>query len=854
VTPPPPPPTLPPPGGPGAWGNRYRLFMELARAALTWEQVWPRVWPAMGAAALFLTVALMDWLPLLPFWGHWLVLISFAAAFGILTRGAVAGFRAIDEQGARRRLERDSGLEHRPLTALNDRLAVGLDTPGAENLWRAHLSRMAKAADVLRIKWPSPGMARLDPYGLRVLAVLFLVIGFATAGSDAVGRVERAFMPQVHPGVNGPIDLNIWITPPAYTGMAPIFLEGQGGAAGPAKPPIKVPVGSTLLAQVAGASGAPILVLGPRTIRFAAIDDSESADNTENTGASFRLQTVLGDTDIPADRIEVRLNNQPLARWPLQVAADDPPQVEFTRAPARTGRAQLRLEYEARDDFGVAGMQVVIRHPDGLSIPGKGAQGDAGTSIRSELPLPGLGSKKILGSSIQDFSAHPWAGLVVLVRLQVLDARGQAGQSDAVRIVLPERVFNHPVARAIVGARKMLNTPTAEVLNTVGVTLDKLIGHPEHFFDDTVVFLALSVATSRLIYDGSDEGIGDVQALLWETALRIEDGKFAVADRDLKKIQDRLQQALKNGADKAEIDRLMDDLQRALDNYMQALAKHLQQQGLDQLPQGETAATVDSSDLQRMIEEARDLANIGSRDAAQQMLSNLQRMLDNIKNGMQQGKPNEQTAKARRLMDDLRKLTRRQQQALDKTYKRQRERLPEGAMPGRPEQGKGTKGEAPGEGEQNQLRGRLGKLMLGMDEIMGGIPKPFGQAERAMKDATKALRSGNTRRAVQAQTRALDHLRQGAGQMAEKLVRRMGGTFGLRPGQQGQRPGPGSDPFGRRPGGAQGTSVSDDGVRVPSQSERRRARQLLDELRRRAGEFDRPAMERDYIERLLKRF
>ena len=841
--------------GPGAWRNRYRLFLELARAALTWERLWRSVWPAVGVAAVFLAVALMDWLPMLPFWLHSLILIGFAAACGFLVRGAVAGFRAVDEKTAERRLEQDSALEHRPLTALNDRLAVGLDTPGAESLWRVHLSRMAEAASVLRVAWPSPGLARFDPYGLRAVAGLLLVIGLAAAGGDAMGRLERALVPKMNVGLNGPFELNIWITPPAYTGLAPIFLEGRdalmvsSSGDGPARPPVRVPVGSTLLAQAAGSRQAPVLALGPRTIQFAAIGLSEKEDEK---GVSYRLQTVLGDADRSADRIEVNLGAVSLARWPLQVAADGAPQVEFTRAPARAGRAQLRLEYEARDDYGLAGLQVVIRHPDGLTVPGK--RGSDGAAIRAELALPGLGSKKVEGSSLQDFSAHPWAGLVVLVRLQVLDARGQAGESDAVRIVLPERVFNHPVARAIVGARKMLNRPGPEVVDRVGVILDNLIRRPKHFFDDTVVFLALSVATSRLIHDGSDEAIGTVQALLWETALRIEDGEFAIAERDLRKLQEELQRALKNGKDKAEIERLMNALQRALDTYMRALSEHLQKLGLDQLPLAPNSNSVDSTDLQRMIEEARDLANIGSLDAARAMLSNLQRMLDSIKNGIQRGRPNEQIAKARRLMDDLRKLTRRQQQALEETYKRYRQRLSQGAMPQRPEQGRGDKGEAPGTSEQRELRGSLGRLMLGMDDIMGGIPESFGQAERAMKDAIKALKDGQARKAVQAQTRALDHLRKGAGRMAERLARRMAGAFGLRPGRQGRQSGPGYDPFGRRPGGAFGGSIDENGVRIPNHFERRRARELLDELRRRAGEFHRPVPERDYIERLLKRF
>ncbi len=856
----------------GAWRNRYRMFLELARASVTWERLWPRAWPAAGVAALFVAVALMDWLPMLPFWLHSLILIGFAAAFGFLVRGGVSGFRMVDEHTTERRLERDSRLDHRPLTALGDHLAAGFETPETETLWRAHLARMARAASILRVAWPSPGLARLDPYGLRAVAGLFLVIGLAAAGGDAVGRLERALVPKTQVNLNGPFELNIWITPPAYTVMDPVFLEGlpalPEGTGGvkvsssgepPAQPLVRVPVGSKLLAQAAGLAGAPELVLGGRAIQFGAIGDGEGAAGSDvEKGVSYRLQTVLQDADRAAGSIEVRLSAHSLARWPLQVAADGPPEVEFIRAPARAGRAQLRLEYEARDDYGLAGLQVVIRHPEGLTVPGKSGVGGDGASIRAELTLPGLGSKKIQGSSLRDFSAHPWAGLVVLVELQVLDARGQAGDSGVVRVVLPERVFSHPVARAIVGARKMLNKPDFETVDKVVGILDKLISRPEHFFDDTVVFLALSIATSRLIHDGTDEAIGDVQALLWKTALRLEDGEFAVAERDLRKLQERLQRALKNGRDKAEIDRLMNELRQALDKYMEALAEHLQKQGLDQMPEVPNGATVDGSDLQRMIEEARELAKIGSLEAARRMLSNLQRMLDSIKNGIQRGKPNELAAKARRLMDNLRNLIQRQQHELDKTFKRYRQRQSEGAMRGRPEQGQGRQsdkgGEAPGAAEQRKLRRDLGRLMLGMDEIMGGIPKSFGQAERAMKDAIGALMDGKGRKAVQAQTRALDLLRQGDGLMAEQMARRFSGAFGLRPGQQGRRPGSGSDPFGRRPGGGFGTSVGDDGVRVPSHSERRRARELLDELRRRAGERHRPVPERNYIDRLLKRF
>jgi hypothetical protein len=45
-----------------------------------------------------------------------------------------------------------------------------------------------------------------------------------------------------------------------------------------------------------------------------------------------------------------------------------------------------------------------------------------------------------------------------------------------------------------------------------------------------------------------------------------------------------------------------------------------------------------------------------------------------------------------------------------------------------------------------------------------------------------------------------------------------------------------------------------DNVQIPEEADLQRARQILDELRRRAGEFGRPEIERDYIDRLLRQF
>jgi hypothetical protein len=70
--------------------------------------------------------------------------------------------------------------------------------------------------------------------------------------------------------------------------------------------------------------------------------------------------------------------------------------------------------------------------------------------------------------------------------------------------------------------------------------------------------------------------------------------------------------------------------------------------------------------------------------------------------------------------------------------------------------------------------------------------------------------------------------------------------------QMGQNQGAGQDPLGRQQG-VNGSPFGGD-VKVPTQSELQRARNILLELRRRAAERARPQQELDYIDRLLKQF
>ena len=137
--------------------RRLAARLRLASAALLWERMWPAMWPAFCVAGVFGVLALFDLLPLLPGIAHAGLLALFALAF---VAAAGWGWRAAatgglpDRGAARRRIERASGLSHRPLQALIDRPSTPLDGDAAL-LWAAHQRRMAAAIRRLRVGWPA---------------------------------------------------------------------------------------------------------------------------------------------------------------------------------------------------------------------------------------------------------------------------------------------------------------------------------------------------------------------------------------------------------------------------------------------------------------------------------------------------------------------------------------------------------------------------------------------------------------------------------------------------------------------------------------------------------------------------
>jgi uncharacterized protein (TIGR02302 family) len=801
--------------------------LRLARAALLWERVWPACWPVLAVLASFLILGLFDLLPLLPGLLHAALLLGSGAAIvvalAVITRRIVLP----DRIAARRRLEEASGLEHRPLQALADRPSTALD-PQAAQLWQAHRRRMAAATRRLRIGLPAAGLAGIDPLGLRALLAMLLLIGAIDAGVDWRERLVRALTPPF-PGGSPALaaSLDIWITPPEYTGFAPQFLRPKTTET------IHVPTGSALLAQVHGGNAVPRLAIDGEGHDFDAVDKQ-----------NFRTTATL----TSGKQLAVIQAGTTLGSWPIEITPDSPPKIAFAKPPAATPRAALRIDYQASDDYGVEGVKAVIRR-DG---------GKPDEAIEIEAPLPGLHLKQAQATSYHDLTPHPWAGLPVEVRLIATDALGQTGESEPVRMKLPERVFNHPIARAIIEQRKELVIDPGSRA-AVADTLSDLHERPNLYRDDTIVFLGLRLAEQRLRLNDDEKSIAEVEQLLWDTALRVEDGRMSLAERELRRLQQELQDALAKNAPDEEIDRLMRELQQALDRYLQALAENLARNP-DQAEQPiDPSQIVTGSDLQRMIDRARELARDGARDQARELLSQLRNMLENLRMAKPGQVPQRGSSQAQQMMRGMHDLMQRQQQLLDRSFRAQQQaqqgRMGQRGQPGGDQQD-ATSEMGDAAGQQEGLRRMLGEMMRRLGDGFGEIPDPLGRAERAMRDAAEALQRRQPGEAIGPQTEALDQLQQAAREFAQQMQRRLGrgnpddndvGATDSEPRDQVER-----DPLGR-PMSNNGTLDRGD-VKIPDQNTLQKAREILDELRRRAGERFRPEIELDYIERLLKRF
>ncbi len=253
--------------------------------------------------------------------------------------------------------------------------------------------------------------------------------------------------------------------------------------------------------------------------------------------------------------------------------------------------------------------------------------------------------------------------------------------------------------------------------------------------NDPVVTLALRVTGRRLMKDETGAEIPWAQDMLWQTALRLEEGGVGNAEMALRAAEQALQDALDRGASDQEIEKLMNQLQQAMNQFLDQLMAQAQKNPNPQQSRDaqNKQMTLDRDALQRMLDKAREMARGGARDAARQMLSQLQEMLENLRAQpyAQQNDPAAQ--QGQQLMRDLNNLAQQQQNLLDQTYRESQQLAPGQESPNADRFAK----------DQGSLREKLDQLGKQFGALMGQTPQQLGQAGQEMGEAEQQLRAGD---------------------------------------------------------------------------------------------------------------
>ncbi|MEQ8341920.1 MULTISPECIES: TIGR02302 family protein [Marinovum] len=843
--------------------SRIRGAVTLTYLGLWSERVTRAFWPLWSVALVALALLMLGMQDLLPLEAVWALIVFFALG-GLLTLGlGLRRFRRPRRDEALDRL--DATLRGRPLQTLRDNQAIGGSDAASVAVWQAHQDRMAARAAEARAVSPDLRVSRRDPFALRYVAVLALAVALLFGSfwkvSSVTGVTAGGQALASGPTWEG------WVEPPAYTGLPSLYLADQTGGT------LEVAEGSRITLRFYGEVGALTAreTVSGRTAEVESVAEASQSFEVRQPGALV--------IDGPGGR-----------DWQIALAADTAPQVRVIDEITTAARGEMSLPFEAEDDYGIRSGEATIRldlaevdRRHGLAV-----EPEPRAAIRVPLPLPISGSRAAFNETlIEDFSQHPWANLPVTIELRVIDDRDQTSAPETLATPLPGRRFFDPFAAAIIDQRRALLWSRGNA-GDAAMILRAITHRPEGLFRSAVPYLRMRTIQRRLESFAATGMTGaqrdELAAAMWDLAVLLEDGDLSDALERLRRAQERLSEAMKNGASDQEIAELMQELREATQDYMRQLAQQQRENG----EQPETAQTPENmmemtqDDLQAMMDRIQELMEQGRMAEAEQALAELQQMLENMQ--VTQGQQGQgQQSPGQQAMDGLAETLRDQQGLSDQAFRDLQEQFNPNAQQGQNQgnqgrdgqQGQGEQhqqGEGQGQGQQQGEQGQGGlegeladrqeALRREVERQRGALPgqgteagrraqQSLEDAERAMEGAEQALRADDLAEAIDRQAEAMDALREGMRNLGEALAeeqREQGGQGDTAGAREGER----RDPLGRDAGNS-GTISSGEEL-LNGEDVYRRARELLDEIRRRSGEGARPEIERDYLERLLDRF
>ncbi len=813
---------------------RLERPLRLTLAGMWVERLTRAFWPlwsiVMGTVAV-LAFGVQDHLPVEVVW---------CVALAVLIGLGWAGWRGWSLFGAPTRTEAlarlDSRLPGNPIAALQDTQAIGATDPASQAVWAAHRARMATRAQAARVVEPDLRLSSRDPYALRYVALTALVLALMFGSLWRVTSVAGLGPGGDAVAASGPA-WEGWAQPPAYTGKPALYLNDVTGEA------LALPTGTRIQVRLYGDIGDLVLAetVSGRTEVPPASDAVQ--DFAVTTSGSIKI-------DGPNGRV-----------WQITATPDMAPTVTPTGEIGREADGRFKQSFSARDDYGITAGQVTIALDPAALVRrfGLAADPEPVEPVVLDLPAPITGDRvdytEIL---IDDLSKHVFSNLPVTMTFAVTDAAGQTGLAQPLAVTLPGRRFFDPLAAALIEMRRDIlwargNAPrTVQILKAVTNLPEDLIRNERAYLRLRAVMRQMEAEQAALTTEARD-GLAEE---LWQIALLVEEGDLASAMERLQRAQDRLAEAIQNGASPEEIDELMQEMREALDNYMRQLAEEAERNPDSQMSQQQGGMTMSQDQLQQMLDELQKLMEEGRTAEAQELMEQLRQFMENMQ--MAQGQPGQgqgQGGPGQQAMRDLNQTLRDQQGLSDDAFRD----LQDGT--------EGNEGQERGDQpndkslaeRQQELQDRLGALNGGQLPGEGTDPGEAGRqqldrAGRAMEEAERALRDGDLPGALDRQAEAMEAMREGIQQFGEAMAEEQ-----RQPGdnQQGRLDGtadPNSqrDPLGREPGDS--ARLGSDRNMLQGEDVYRRAQDLLDEIRRRSGEQARPEGERDYLKRLLDLF
>ena len=821
--------------------RRLNRPMRLTLAGLWAERLthafWP-LWTVCGAGLAILSFGVQDWLLLEAAWAG-IVLFSLGALWAL-----IAGYRAFrkpTEAEAYARL--DAHLPGQPIAALTDDQALGTEDPASKAVWQAHLARMADRAAQARAVEPDLRLARRDPFALRYVALTALVIAVIFGSLWRVASVTGL-------GPNGAVALTSgptwegWAQPPAYTGKPSLYLNDIDQAE------LTLPRGTRLQFRLYGEIGALVL-----------------AETVSGSTTPAPASAATQDFEV-AQSGTIKIEGTGGRNWAITALPDAPPTVATTGKIGREADGRFTQAYSATDDYAVTSGAVVIA----LDLPavdrryGLTAPPEPQDPVTLDLPMPITGDRaKFTETLVDDLSKHVFSNLPVTMTFTVADAALQAGMAEPIRVTLPGKRFFDPLAAALIEARRDILWNRSNAPEVVQV-LKAVTHRPEGFIRNERAYLRLRVALGRL--DAESKTLktasrDEISEELWAIALLVEEGDLASALERLRRAQDRLDQAIKNGADPAEVQQLMDDMRQALNDYMKQLAEEAQKNPDQQTSENQPSNTITQDQLQQMLDELQKMIDEGRTAEAAQLMEKLRQFMENMQVTQGEGQPG-QGSPGQQAMRGLGETLRDQQGLSDDAFNDLQKG--QSGEEGAPQPGdQGSNGQQPGADgrslaqRQQDLRNQLGNLNngqlpgAGSDRGEAGRKK-LGDAGRAMSEAEQALRDGDLGGALDRQAEAMEALREGMRDLGEALAQDQQRNGQAEDGEAFGQDDPNSrrDPLGRKPGSS--ARIGSDGNLLQGEDVYRKAQNLLDEIRRRSGDQLRPDPERDYLKRLLDLF